>query len=110
MRFTAMSRDQLEGRSADVHLSSVVDRNVRFVTHNILSLESLSKELCPEDFRRVEFFLELFLIIAAAIKLGMRAQPAEVRMTADMVPVRVSDEHGCQRRQSRRVGLQRIVC
>src|SRR5215471_15992104 len=31
-------------------------------------------------------------------------------MTANMVPVGVSNEHGCQRRQSRRIGLQRFVC
>src|SRR5215467_5189391 len=30
-------------------------------------------------------------------------------MTADMVPVCVSNEHGRQRRQSRHIGLQRVV-
>src|SRR5215471_11964208 len=31
-------------------------------------------------------------------------------MTADMVPVGVSNQHGCQWRQSWRKGLQRFVC
>ena len=31
-------------------------------------------------------------------------------MTADMVPVGVSNEYGCHRRQSWRKGLQRFVC
>ena len=31
-------------------------------------------------------------------------------MTTDMVPVGVSNEHGCHRRQSWRKGLQRFVC
>src|SRR5262249_35571686 len=35
---------------------------------------------------------------------------AIVRMTPDMIPVCVCNEHGCQWRQSRRKGLQRFVC
>ena len=31
-------------------------------------------------------------------------------MTADMVPVCMGDKHGCQRRESRRIRLQRFVC
>ena len=110
VRFTALSWDQLELRSADVQVRSIVDRNVRFVAHNIVGAESLSKKLLREDLRRVEFLLELFLIVAASIKFGTRVQATEVRMTADMVPVCVSNEHCCQWRQSRCIRLQRFVC
>src|SRR5262249_17161514 len=95
---------------ADVHVCSIVDRHVWFVAMNILWAESLSEKRFPEDGRPVEFLFELFLIVASTIELGTRVQSAEVRMTADMVPVSVGKEHSCQRRQSRRKGLQRFVC
>ena len=109
MRLTALNRDQLEFRSADVEIRSIVDRSVRFVAQNICGAESLSEELLPEDLWPVEFLFELFLLAASPVKLGTRIQVAEVGMTADMVPVCVSNEHCCQRRQSRRKGLQRFV-
>ena len=110
MRLTPSNWDQLEFRSADVQVRSTVDRNVRLVAQNIFGAESLSEELFREDVRPVEFLFELLLIVASPIKLGTRVQAAEVRMTADMVPVCVSNEHGCQRRQPRRKGQQRFVC
>src|SRR5215831_16004057 len=110
MRFTPSNWDQLEFRSADIHVRSIVDRHVWFVAMNFLRVESLSEKRFPEDGRPVEFPLELFLIVASTIKLGTRVQAAKVRMTADMVPVGVGDEHSCQRRQSRCKGLQRFVC
>src|SRR5215467_10535206 len=91
-------------------INSNFDRHVWFVATNILRAESLSEKRFAEDVRPVEFLFELFLIVASTIKLGTRVQAAEVRMTADMVPVCVSNEHSCQRRQSRRKGLQRFVC
>src|SRR5215813_14019450 len=110
MRLTPSNWDQLEFRSTDVHVRSIVDRHVWFVATNILGVESLSEKRFPEDVRPVEFPFELFLIVAAAVKLGTRVQAAKVRMTPDMIPVGVGNEHGCQWRQSRRKGLQRFVC
>src|SRR5262245_19024066 len=110
MRLTPSNWDQLEFRSADVRVRSTVDRNVRFVAHNIFGPESLYEELFPEDVRPVEFLFELLLIVASPIKLGTRVQAAEVRMIAAMIPVSGSNEHGCQRRQPRRKGQQRFVC
>src|SRR5262249_4625000 len=98
-----------ELRSADAQVRSIVDHNIRFVTQNIFAAESLSEELLREDVRRVEFSPKFFLIIASPIKLRTRVQAAEVGMTADMIPVRVSNEHGCHWRQSWRIGLQRFV-
>src|SRR6516165_12012107 len=110
MRLTPSNWDQLERRSADVQVGSIVDRNVRLVTQKILRAESLSEELLREDSWPVGLLFELFLIVASSIKLGTRVQASEVGMAADMVPVGVSNEHGCQRRQSWRKGLQRFVC
>src|SRR5215472_17561840 len=108
MPLTASNWDQLEFRSADIHLRSVVDRSVWFVATNILGVESLSEKWFPEYVRPVEFLFELFLIVASTIKLGTRVQAAKVRMTPDMVPVGVGNEHSCQRRQSGRKSLQRF--
>src|SRR6516165_10311350 len=105
MRLTPSNWDQLERRSADVQVGSIVDRNVRLVTQKILRTELLREDSWP-----VGLLFELFLIVASPIKLGTRVQAAEVGMTADMVPVGVSNEHGCQRRQPWRKGLQRFVC
>src|SRR5262249_54285735 len=110
MRLTASNWDQLEFRSADIHVRSIVDRNVWFVAPNILGVESLSEKRFPEYIRSVEFLFELFLIVASTIELGTRVQAPEVGMTPDMVPVGVGNEHSCQRRQSGRKGLQRFVC
>src|SRR6516162_1889489 len=90
--------------------SVVVDRNIRFVALNILGTEPLSEERLRESPRPIEFPLELFLIVRPPIKLGMRVQATEVGMPADMVPVCVSNEHCRQWRQSRRIGLQRLIC
>src|SRR5215831_10760729 len=72
VRFTASSRNQLEVRSADVQVRSIVDRNIRFVALNVRGAESVSEELLGKDFRCVEFFLELFLIVSSSIKLRRR--------------------------------------
>src|SRR5262249_28418001 len=72
--------------------------------------ETLSEELLPEDLRAVEFLFELLLIVASPIKRGTRVQATEVGMTSDMVPMSVSDEHGCQWRQSWCKGMQGLVC
>src|SRR6516225_11267341 len=110
MRLTPSNWDQLELRSADVQVCSIVDRNVRFVAQKFIRAEPLAEELLPEDSWPVRLLFELFLIVASPIKLGTRVQAAEVGMTADMVPVGVRNEHGCQRRQSWRKSLQRFVC
>src|SRR5262249_61024789 len=88
----------------------VLDCYFPFVANDILTNESFSEEFLRENLGRVKFFLELFLIVSSAVKFGRRIQTAEVRMTANMVPVCVSDEHGCERRQSRRIVLQCFVC
>src|SRR5215470_14006714 len=49
------NRDQLELRSADIYVRSTVDRDVRFVVHNILRVESLSEELLCENLWPVKF-------------------------------------------------------
>src|SRR5215831_12258485 len=110
MCFTATSRDQLELRSADVQFCCFVDRSVGLVAQEILRAESVSEELLREDTGTVGLLLELLLIVLSPIKLGTRVQPAEVRMTTDMIPVGVSNKHGCERRQSWRKGLQNFVC
>src|SRR5262249_2621468 len=101
---------QLEGRPANGYVRPAVNRNVRFVAPHILEVEALSEELLGEGARPVEFLFELFLIVPSSVKRGRRAQAAEVRMAADMVPMRVGNEHGRQRRQSRRMRSQRFVC
>ena len=78
MRLTPSNWDQLELRSADVYVGSIVDRNVRFVAQNILRAESLSEKLLREDSRPAEFLFELSLIVASPVKLGTRVQAAEV--------------------------------
>src|SRR5262249_2744470 len=105
MGLTPSNWDQLKSRSADIHVRSIVDCSVWFVAPNILRVESFSEKRFPEYIRPVEFLFELFLIIASTIKLGTQVQTPEVRMTPDMVPVGVGNEHSCQRRQSGRKGL-----
>src|SRR5215467_7177131 len=107
--FTASSRDQLEFRSPDIQICSFVDRNVRSVAENIIGAESLSEELLTKDTRTVNLLLEIVPIVLSPVKPGTGVQAAEVRMTAHMVPVCVSNEQRCQRRQAGRKGLQRFV-
>src|SRR5215472_18913564 len=110
MRFTASNWDQLESGSADFEVCPAVDRNVWFVAQNVLGTEALSEELLCEDVRSAEFLLKLFLVVAPPVKLGVRAQAAEIGVTADMVPMYVSHEHGRQRRQPLGMRLQGFVC
>src|SRR5215471_13352584 len=72
MCFTAMSREQLELRSADVQFRYLVDRGVGLVAQEILWAESVSKELLREDSRAVGLLLELLLIVLSPIKPGTR--------------------------------------
>src|SRR5689334_21683811 len=104
MGFTAVNRDQLKFRSADIQIRPLVDRDVRLVAPHILGMESLAEELLPEDIRSVEFSCELLLIVGSSVKPGMRVQTAKKGMTADVVPVCVRDQDGCEWRQSRRIG------
>src|SRR5215831_16830962 len=110
MRLTSSNWDQLEFRSPDIQIGSFVDRNVRSIAENIIGAESFSEELLAKDTWTVDLLLEILPIVLSPIKLRTRVEAAEIRMTADMVPVGVSNEHGRQGRQSRRIGLQHVVC
>src|SRR5262245_25020705 len=110
MCFTPSSRDQLACRSPDAQLRALVNRSVRFVPENIVGVESLSEELLAEDARPIDLLLEILSIVLSPIKLGTRIKAAEIQMTADMVPVGMSNEHSRQWRQSRRVSSQRFIC
>src|SRR5215468_692067 len=109
LRFAPVGRDQLDLRSADVHFRSVVDGNVRFVAQDFVGAESVTEEWFLEGARPTEVLLELVLIVASAVILGTRAQAVEIGMTADMIPVRMSDKYRRQRRQSRSVCPQRFI-
>src|SRR5262249_53694803 len=109
MRFSPSNRDQLELRPTDVYVCSFGDRYVLLVTKEILRGELLCEELLPEDLRPIGLLFERFLVVASPTKLGTRVQAAEVGLAADMVPVGVSNEHGCQRRQSWGIGLKSFV-
>src|SRR5262249_37134405 len=109
VRFAPVSQDQLDLRSADVQIRSVVDGNVRFVAQDFVGAESVTEEWFLEGARPAEVLLELILIVASTVILGTRAQAVEIGMTADMIPVRMSDKYRRQRRQSRSVCPQRFI-
>src|SRR6266496_2253635 len=92
------SRDQLDLRSANVQAGPFVDRHVRLVPSKILKAKPLSEKLFTEGVRRVEFSVEFLLIVLPTVKPGTRVQPPEVRMATDMVPMRMSNQHGGERR------------
>src|SRR5215510_16438330 len=79
VRLTAPNRDQLELRSVDVQIGSIVDRDVRLVAPNVLESETVAEKLLREDLRGVEFPLELLLIVPSPIESGTWAQAAEIR-------------------------------
>src|SRR5882672_103487 len=109
VRLTAMDGDQLDARSADFEFCGTVDRCVRLEIANILDVEVLTEEMSRNGSWRIEFAVNLFLIVASGVETRPRIQTAKVSLSANMVPMGMRDEDGGECREIRCVGAQRFV-
>src|SRR6202040_2445629 len=109
VRFTAMEGDQLDARSTDFEFCRTIDRCIRLEIANILDVEVLTKERFRNRSWRIEFAVNLFLVVASGVETRFRIQTAKVSLSADMVPMGMRDEDGSERREVRCVGAQRFV-
>src|SRR5229473_897767 len=58
---------------------------------------------------RIEFAVNLFLIVTPGVETRLRIQTAKIGLSADVVPMRMCDKDCGQLRQIRSVGAQRFV-
>src|SRR6266404_2970782 len=73
-------------------------------------MEALAEEVFADGLRRVDLAGYFFLIVASGIEARFRIQAAKIGLSADVVPMRMCDEDGGERRQIRRIGTERLVC
>src|SRR5215469_16106093 len=90
--FAPMNRNQLNARSADLQFGEAIDRYVRLEAAHIIGVEALAKKPLADRFRRMEFTVDFVMIVASGVKSRLRIEAAKVRVSTDMVPVRVCDE------------------
>src|SRR5580700_11204890 len=102
--FPSLHRNQFDSSPPDLQFSATIDCDVRFEAAYIVEVEVFAEELFIEYARLIHVVSNLFLIIAPRIETQVRIQSAEIGVTANMVPVRVSDEDGGQFRQARGKG------
>ena len=91
-------------------LTSTVNSNIWLESAQIIQFEALAEETCAENPGRVKFPRKFLLVISPGVEAQVGIQRTEIRVSADVVPVRVGDEDGCQLRQARRMRAQRFVC
>src|SRR5215467_5832314 len=109
MSFTAMNRYQFNASATNLQVRATVDCNVRLIAAQAVITVALSEECVAEDPGTVELPRNFFLIVASAVVPGPWIQRVKIRVAADMVPVRVGDEDGGQRRQPGSVGAKGFI-
>src|SRR5437879_4037525 len=98
-----MHGDKPDARSADLQLGCLLNRNIRLEAADVIQLETLAEEMFGKNSRSREFARHLLAIIAPGIETQLGVQIAKILVSANMVPVRMGNEDGCQFRQARRI-------
>src|SRR5438874_1542659 len=99
VRFSALDRNQIESRSADIHSRAAINLDIRLVVANIVKAEVAAKKLTGKYAGRIELPLDLFLIVASAIKAYLWIHRAKVLMATHMIPVSMGEENRGERRK-----------
>src|SRR6266446_1993436 len=107
--FSSLHRDELDACSPDLQFGTTIDGHVRLEAAYVVETEAFTEELLPKIPRRIDFASNFFLIVASGIEPQARIQSAEIFVAANMVPVRVRNEDGCQFRKVGRVHSQCLV-
>src|SRR5229473_7501270 len=102
--FSSMHRNQLNARPPNLQVGAAVDRHIRLEAAYVVETETFTEKLLAKIPRRIDFASNFFLIVAPGIEPQARTQSAEIFVAANVVPVRVRNEDGCQFRKVRRVG------
>src|SRR6266404_4878356 len=108
-RFSALHWDKFDAGAADLHWCRMVYSDVRLEALHVLQAETLAEKVFAESSRRIEFAHELFAVIAPGIETQGGIKRAEICMSANVVPVGVSDEDGREFRQTGRMSSERFV-
>src|SRR6266550_4427146 len=101
--FSSLHRDELNACSPDLQFGTTNDGDVRLEAAYVVETEAFTEELLSKIPRRIDFASNFLLIVAPGIEPQARTQRAEVFVAANVVPVRVCNEDGCQFRKAGRV-------
>src|SRR5882724_11769401 len=107
--FCSLHRDELDACSPDLQFGTTIDGYVRLEAAYVVETEAFTEELLSKIPRRIDFASNFFLIVAPGIEPQARIQGAEIFVAANVVPVGVRNEDGCQLRKAGRVRSQRLV-
>src|SRR5229473_2229393 len=107
--FSSMHRNQLNARPSNLQVRAAVDRHIRLEAAYVVETEALTKELLTKLPRSIDFASNFFLIVAPGIEPQPRIQGAEIFVPANVVPVGVRNDDGCQFRKAGCVRAQRLV-
>ena len=108
-RFSSLHRDKPDARSADVQLCGMVNGDIRLEAAYVIQVEALAEKGFGEYTGSIEFDLKFFVVIAPGIEAQARIQGAEIRVSANVVPMRVRNEDGRQFGQARRMRSKSFV-
>src|ERR1700676_3868535 len=104
-----MHRNQLNARPPNLQVRAAVDRHIRLEAAYLVETEAFTEELLTKNPRRIDFASNFFLIVAPGIEPQARIQGAEIFVAANVVPVGVRNEDGCQFWKAGRVRSQCLV-
>src|SRR5712692_5650106 len=107
--FSSMHSNYLNARPTNLQVRATVDRHSRLEAAYVVETEALTEELLTKIARRIDFASNFFLIVAPGIEPQARIQGAEIFVAANVVPVGVRNEDGCQFRKAGGVRSQRLV-
>src|SRR6266852_5023788 len=107
--FSSMHRNKLYARSPNLQVCAAVDCHIRLEAAYVVETETFTEKLLTKIARRIDFASNFFLIVAPGIEPQARIQGAEIFVAANVVPVGVRNEDGCQFRKAGRVRSQRLV-
>src|SRR5713226_305330 len=107
--FSSMHRNKLYARSPNLQVCAAVDCHIRLEAAYVVETEAFTEKLLTKIPRRIDFASNLFLIVAPGIEPQARIQFAEIFVPANVVPMGVRNEDGCQFRKTGCVRSQRLV-
>ena len=108
--FSALDWNQIESRSADIHSRAAINLDIRLVVAHVVKAEVAAKKLAGKYAGRIELPLDLFLIVASAIKAYLWINRAKVLMATHMIPVSMREENRGERRKGGRIGTKGFEC
>src|SRR5215475_4983087 len=108
-RFSALNRNALDPGATDGQIRGALDGLIRLEVAHVFEVDALAEEMFRERLGRVELAGDFLVIVASGVEARLRYEAVEKSVPANVIPMRVGDQDGGQRREMGCVSAQGFV-